>query len=282
MVLCPVCKTKLRTNTKKCSTCGFNDLRVEFLNSDEAEHWKQKIVAPYKKKYAQSHKKKTTEIPKISKTRKTSIHIENGKVFFGKYHQSKDGKSEPISWLVIKDAEDKILLLSEKCLDVIPFYNVKNTYDYDYFTWFGSGLRSWLNTDFYNEAFSGKEKAQILSYEFEETTTSYRSKSYKYIIKDNVFVLSAKEVPICNCRCEPTEYAKTKGLKAYNPNKYSYWWLRDVINSNALVVRPGGEIDKRGFSVNSGFGTTGFSFMYNTTNEQGHKIGVRPAIWIKK
>lgn len=285
MITCPICKTKLKDNQKSCPTCLFDDLRVEFLNGDEAEHWKQKIVVPYKKKYTQSLEKKTAEAPKISKAPKSLIHIENGRTFFGKYRQTKDGKEEPISWLVIKETEDKILLLSEKCLDVAPFYNVKNTYDRDYYTWFNSDLRHWLNNTFYNKVFSEKEKAQIIPYVFEETgtylsrATSYRIESYKYDINDFVFALSKKEVPFSTrlSRAEPTEYAKSKGLKTYNPNTYSYWWLRDTGFSSASVVRPGGEVDERGYNVNSGFDTPTFSWQ-----QQSNKIGVRPAIWIKK
>lgn len=285
MVICPVCNTKLRDTQKSCPQCGFSDLRTEFLNSDEAVYWQTKIVEPYKKKYVKSVDIKVPTIVTPKKTKRKVLPIIDGKIIFGKYYHFNEGKKEPISWLVIKETEEKMLLLSEKCIDVFSFYNVQNTYGQECFTWFNSDLRYWLNNEFYNVAFSEKERESIYAYEFEETgsymnrANSYRRETYSYNVIDKVFALSKKEVPLSAkiSQAEPTEYAKTKGLKVYNPNKYSYWWLRDAGYSYASVVRPGGEVDERGYPVNAGFGTSMFSF-----SPENNKIGVRPAIWIKK
>lgn len=45
---CPVCKTNVALDSPKCSTCGFSDIRFDFINMEEAEYWRIHVVAPYK------------------------------------------------------------------------------------------------------------------------------------------------------------------------------------------------------------------------------------------
>lgn len=46
MVKCPVCKTEL-INTDQCYACGFDKIKTEFLNKDEAEQWKREVLLPF-------------------------------------------------------------------------------------------------------------------------------------------------------------------------------------------------------------------------------------------
>ena len=47
MARCPVCKTECGESTR-CSSCGFDDIRSEFLNQEEYDFWVKNIVKAYK------------------------------------------------------------------------------------------------------------------------------------------------------------------------------------------------------------------------------------------
>lgn len=66
---------------------------------------------------------------------------------------------EPIKWRVadISEEEGNAVLLSEYKLDIQP-YNLTD----DAVTWKDSYIRSWLNTEFYNTAFSSEQQASIV------------------------------------------------------------------------------------------------------------------------
>ena len=81
-------------------------------------------------------------------------------VTFGTYPQDDvtGNSKEPIEWIVLDKVGDKALLMSKKVLDKKPFCNTNR-----HSNWEESDLRSWLNNDFYNQAFSDKEKESILT-----------------------------------------------------------------------------------------------------------------------
>ena len=113
-------------------------------------------------------------------------------VTFGTYPQTKAGNdATPIEWLVLVRDGDKALLISRYGLDVQPYNK-----DYTSVTWETCTLRTWLNSTFYNKAFSSAEQAAIL------TTDVDNSKSQCYSIwttsggnntQDKVFLLSYAE-----------------------------------------------------------------------------------------
>lgn len=43
---CPVCKSNCKKSDKKCPTCGFTELNVEFINLEEAEAWERSVLRP--------------------------------------------------------------------------------------------------------------------------------------------------------------------------------------------------------------------------------------------
>ena len=79
-------------------------------------------------------------------------------VFFGKYEQdgNLDNGPEPIEWMVLKKDSNKIILLSKYVLTHRPIHSVGEG-----FKWYESELCSWLNNEFYNEAFNEAEKKQM-------------------------------------------------------------------------------------------------------------------------
>lgn len=50
---CPVCK-KEATNSAVCPLCGFDELRKEFVNVDDAKRWSQTTVLRYRRNWIQS------------------------------------------------------------------------------------------------------------------------------------------------------------------------------------------------------------------------------------
>ena len=77
-------------------------------------------------------------------------------VTFGRYPQDDPAKKSSVEWLVGYVAENFLVLVSKRVLDAQPF-NAKA----GPVTWETSTLRSWLNGDFFNEAFSENEQQII-------------------------------------------------------------------------------------------------------------------------
>ena len=81
-------------------------------------------------------------------------------VTFGRYPQTAEGTDQtPIEWIVLDydEKENKALLLSKYGLDVKPY----NT-EWTGITWEKCTLRTWLNGEFLNKAFSAGEQSAIL------------------------------------------------------------------------------------------------------------------------
>ena len=86
-------------------------------------------------------------------------------VEFGHYWQEDtngDGVADendektPIRWQVLERNGDELLLLADKILDRKAYND-----EYTSITWEDCTLRTWLNSDFYNSAFSSAEKAEL-------------------------------------------------------------------------------------------------------------------------
>lgn len=111
-------------------------------------------------------------------------------IYFGNYWQddttgdnevNETDEKQPIKWRVLSVNDDDAFLLSDKNLD----YRSYET-EYDDVAWETSGMRSWLNKDFYNAAFSDAEKSAI-----KETSVESGNGSKVY---DKVYLLSVEEV----------------------------------------------------------------------------------------
>ena len=89
-------------------------------------------------------------------------------------------KVKPIMWQIAKIENGKALLVSK---DIIEGH------DYGYNNgYYGSGVRSWLNGDFYNEAFSAQEKEYI-----ETSTIDCETSSGREAGNDKIYLLSKSE-----------------------------------------------------------------------------------------
>lgn len=185
-------------------------------------------------------------------------------ITFGSYEQDNDetnGK-EPIEWIVLTKEKERVLLLSRYALDCQPFHS-----DFSDITWDRCTLRSWLNADFYQEAFSKEERDIIQS----RTVTA--DKNPRYFMptgndtQDYIFLLSIVEIEQYlktdkERECTATEYTRAQG--AFVVDGKCWWWTRsagDLSNDTAIVFTDG-KIGYKGDDVN-----------YTLD-------AVRPALWI--
>ncbi len=159
-------------------------------------------------------------------------------VFLGSYPQSKqsDGtyKVEPIEWRVLENNNGELLLLSEKVLDVQPY---DSTLIAKNITWANCTLRTWLNNDFYNTAFSESEKALISTTHLVNKDNPIYGTNGGVDTQDKIFLLSSSD-------CMNADYgfststgdSETRVAYAsdYSVRKYTIgsgdgtvvWWLR--------------------------------------------------------
>lgn len=192
-------------------------------------------------------------------------------VIFGTYEQDNNlnNGAEPIEWKILNKKGGKVLLISEYALDARLF----NT-DWRDISWEKCTLRTWLNNDFYNSAFSAEERDQVLK------TTVSADKSLEYSAasgkstEDNVFLLSTAEAEkyftTGEARmCIPTEYAIAQGVYTSSSNTLGgkvtcWWWLRSPASRQGYVacVNYAGAVYNYGYSVFNALGC------------------VRPALWI--
>ena len=80
-------------------------------------------------------------------------------VVFGSWEQNGEAADGPeqIRWIVLSAGGNELTLFSEYCLDTVPFNEEQTRV-----TWETCTLRSWLNNDFYRDAFSEEERQLIL------------------------------------------------------------------------------------------------------------------------
>ena len=168
---------------------------------------------------------------------------------FGRYYQNANSKELlPVEWLVLEENESRILLMTKKCVDEIPYNGRRENV-----TWENCSLRQWLNNEFFNTAFTDEEKASIIP----------------AVLSDKVFALSREEVlrylpDETDRQCVPTEHSLNRGTYV-NGSGLCAWWTRDEDkNSQAVYL--------------SSYGTFGNRPHYVDENI----IGVRPAIRVRK
>ena len=157
--------------------------------------------------------------------------------------------------------EQKILLISKYALDGKKYEGESSEA-----TWDTCSLRSWLNYDFYNQAFSEKERNRI------KETTVKAEWNREFDVNpgkdtlNKVFLLSRKEAEMYfsgqsarRCRC--TYYGYTADVAQNEGEDACNWWLRSPGKSEREVAY---------INYNGEFGS----------KEVYAHLAVRPAIWI--
>lgn len=191
-------------------------------------------------------------------------------ISFGTFQQSDLYSIGPkaVDWKVLKREENRVLVVSEKVLDC---------HEYGGETWKDSTIRSYLNEDFFNTAFTSEEQAKI-------PTVTLKNPDNRFYgggdTEDKIFLLSLNEVKKYIAdgnetpdhearRAEGTAWALEKYNELIPPNTYEQefatmkWWLRDPSEiSGHLYVSALGNLYPEGLKMS-----------YN-------RGGVRPAMWI--
>ncbi|WP_406040105.1 DUF6273 domain-containing protein [Succinimonas sp.] len=188
--------------------------------------------------------------------------LKNHILTFGRYCQDNAPDSEtPVEWIVLERQEHEILAISRFVLECRPYSDLKDSESRD--TWSSCSLRTWLNREFLNRAFTPAEISLIKdSSVSDDTAGAYAA--------DRIFCLSQAEFSRYLTATSiqkgiPTPHAIAGGAAVSGFSGNTSWWLRDTSD----FMSHGGDplaVDASGFRIRIP-GTTG-------------AIGVRPAIRI--
>ena len=193
-------------------------------------------------------------------------------------------KVEPIKWQILSNDGDSLKVVCASVLVNKPFGNIDNNYK-------NSTIRSWLNNEFYNTAFSTLQQGVVLT-----TTVDNSKASTAYIYngytcantEDKIYLLSYAEAYAITTSPEAselrtkvaTDYARALGVSIQTNENYgcASWWLRSPHDpeiysqfrhsNNVLYVNPLGSVSSSRYS----------SF---TANVGWTAAGVVPALQIK-
>ena len=159
-------------------------------------------------------------------------------------------KYEPILWQILSydAATDTAVVLSKSTIDSQEYYDntddrtidgktiYANNYEY-------SNIRTWLNSTFYNTAFTSTEKSAIVATTLYNSAYSTDYKKYdSNSTTDNVWLLSYTEVQNADYgfttnynntetrQAKTTDYAKSQGIYENSTNKCTCWRLRSAGN----------------------------------------------------
>ena len=191
------------------------------------------------------------------------------RITFGSYEQdnNRSNGQEAITWRVLAKEDGRLLVVSEYGLENLQYHH-----SYSAVTWETSYLRSWMNSSFYNTAFTELEKTLIPLVTVKAEQNPQYSNPPGNDTQDYVFALSTSEAERYFAsdwerKCEPTAFAMSTGRVFLDSvyHDYAWWWLRNVgeLKQDACCVNSDGRIDYKDGRVNSTSGV------------------VRPAMWIE-
>ncbi len=158
-------------------------------------------------------------------------------VEFGRYPQGIGGEIQPLRWRVLEVQDETVLLLTEKCIELLPYND-----ECVPITWETCTLRSWMNGDFIRKAFSKVEQEALAVSDISNAYNLKHSIWGGNNTQDKVFTLSIKEAEKYFSlggvgKTYSANYAKSEGCFASARSGASCWWLRS----------PGGEIDSAAY-----------------------------------
>ncbi len=229
-----------------------------------------------------------TGIPSpVPDSRMQEFKMTGNTVMFGHYEQDNDvsNGTEPIEWIVLDydEANHRSLLISKYGLDTKKYDNSSASN-----TWDKCTLRTWLNGEFQEEAFSVKEQSAILVTEvdnsdaqgFDWTEAGEDKATGGENTWDWIFLLSYAEAnrylgvsyektSNVKSRVAPTAYATEMGASISDVRNHltvdgdlaGWWWLRS----------PG--FSRKGAYVNS-VGS------FQSDQDEYSGVLVRPAFWL--
>ncbi len=191
-------------------------------------------------------------------------------IWFGNYKQSDDGSGdhnkEPIKWRVLDNIVDEnghsisqLLLLSDQNLDCKKYNDTVTSV-----TWKTSGIRTWLNGEFVNTAFSSDEQSAIKTTEVVNDNNPDHDTPGGVSTIDQIFLLSIAEatnenygfttdyISTSTREALNTQYAMQHGAWTSNAGNGN-WWLRSPGSQqdHAACVNNVGSVDGEGYDVES-------------------------------
>ena len=201
-------------------------------------------------------------------TEPTSRDVRKGSIVtYGTWEQDPaKGSKAPVEWIVLEAQEDSMLLISRYCLDCLSYCSSKDTA-----AWETSRIRTWLNENFLEAAFTSEEQAGILVTQVDNS----RSQGYVHYegdggpdTEDRLFLLSYTEAwkyfPQNSDRtCKPTKTAVKRGAFKSPSSGNCPWWLRSPGYMEDYVAAV--DVD----------GNRGGNVKYGS-------MAVRPAMWISR
>lgn len=184
---------------------------------------------------------------------------EEGKTYYFRW--------KPIEWKVLAKESDGVYVMSNALLDSQPYHN----YD-EAIIWKNSSLRTWLNGNFYNDAFSQAEQEKIVSVthsneDGNDTTDKLWLLSYGNSTNSAYGFSTDSEAEDFARLAVGTDYAKSQGLVKRDDSVYgstTFWW----ISSPGASPNFSRLVNEKGQCK----GSTYFCFA---------NIGVRPAFKVK-
>lgn len=201
-------------------------------------------------------------------------------VCFGKWVLDyKAGEMESISWKVMDEKDGYVLLLADKVLANESYHDKHENVE-----WKDSRLCRILNHDFYNDAFSAREKDSMCTrYAYDGNWCQDETEAFTYFInkdgeydfedvvvsKEFVFVFGQREIDLYLPKesdrvTTVTKAAHDQGVGNSNDGDKSSWWISEKGSGDccAKYIDTKGNIVEKGKAINN----TG--------------MGVRPAIWV--
>ncbi len=178
-------------------------------------------------------------------------------------------KCEPITWKILSSEGGEYSLVSTVLLDAHRYndhWYEENSDGYYANNYENSEIRSWLNKDFYNSAFSlGNSLIQTTTVDNSASTTNLSTNSYACSnTEDNVYLLSYKDyensayfADSTARQCKTTDWARANGAWYSVSSSYQFngwYWTRSPSSSysyGAWFVYYGGDRDNR--NVNYSF-----------------------------
>lgn len=147
-------------------------------------------------------------------------------IYLGNYRQDAFYQRSLLKWNVLSVDGDTATLISDSILHMMPFQTADNST-----RWESSPIRTWLNTEFYQSAFSEQEKTAIRSVTVKHATDGENPETAPPDTIDRLYLLSADEAVneaygFVSGKQRKRDMTKYAALASRTNELVSGWWLR--------------------------------------------------------
>ena len=225
----------------------------------EEEERKQRLIEEEKERERIDREKKEErerQLAELEKNaKKRAAKYKTGSLFpVGYYPYYKSGTKRQLEWKILRKYSDgTALMITRHIIDTVKYNEYKENVH-----WKDSYINKWLNSDFYNAAFSEEEQLSVRPAPEQLVSEAQNAGAIRNVsgydrVSNKVFLLSAQEAEFYF----KSDDKRKAFITAYTQDKmrtaesYSWWWLRSVNAVNiAPGVTPNGSIKNKGLSVN--------------------------------